>query len=365
MDHRARKSSQYERWSNQGECNWVFSHASIRMPMQSNLRMAGSTNSSIDTTSGGIVALASGSIDMEALSIRLPEIRKTLDENTLEDIYNMDETELFYRMQADNSLATRQLEGRKQNKERITIAICCNADGLDKMLLWVIGKSFNPRCFNNVNRENLGVSYHANHNVWMTPDVFKLWLKAFDMRMRGRKVVLLLDNCSAHITIEGLVEHNISLKNTTLLYLPPNTTSKIQPCDAGIIRDFKSYYHRRFNRMLLGRIDRIMEAPSKINVLDAIQLALASWGLDVKLDTIKNCFTHCKICLGHLVDGEDNDLDVDLPAEVIEELREQICSLRYNNPMDTNFMLNHPDEEHVAMSPLRKKSLNESPIECL
>ena len=104
----------------------------------------------------------------------------------------------------------------------------------------------------------------------MTQNVFKLWLKAFDMRMRGHKVILLLDNCSAHIIVEGLVEHNIALKNTILLYLPPNTTSKVQPCDAGIIHNFKAYYRRRFNRMLLGRIDKNMEAPSKINVLDAI-----------------------------------------------------------------------------------------------
>ena len=72
---------------------------------------------------------------MEALSARLPEIRKTLDEYALNDIYNMDETGLFYRMQANISLATRQLEGRKQNKEQITIAICCNADGSDKLPL--------------------------------------------------------------------------------------------------------------------------------------------------------------------------------------------------------------------------------------
>ncbi|CEG38081.1 tigger transposable element-derived protein [Plasmopara halstedii] len=50
----------------------------------------------------------------------------------------MDETGLFYRMQfanhtayptqADNSLATKQLEGHKQNKKRITLNICCNGD---------------------------------------------------------------------------------------------------------------------------------------------------------------------------------------------------------------------------------------------
>jgi hypothetical protein len=32
-------------------------------------------------------------------------------------------------------------------------------------------------------------------------------------------------------------------------------TSKIQPCDAGIIRNFKAYYRRRFNRLLLQRFE--------------------------------------------------------------------------------------------------------------
>jgi hypothetical protein len=53
--------------------------------------------------------------------------------------------------QADNSLATKQLEGRKQNKERLTLAVCYNVDGSDKLPLLVIGKYKNPRCFKNVN----------------------------------------------------------------------------------------------------------------------------------------------------------------------------------------------------------------------
>ena len=48
--------------------------------------------------------------------------------------------------QADDSLATRQLAGRKQqNKERITVAVCCNGDGSHKPPLWIIGKYANPR----------------------------------------------------------------------------------------------------------------------------------------------------------------------------------------------------------------------------
>ena len=51
--------------------------------------------------------------------------------------------------------------------------------------------------------------------------------------------------CHAHPkTIEGF-------KNFELLFLPPNTRSKIQPCDAGIIRALKMHYHLKFYHNLL------------------------------------------------------------------------------------------------------------------
>lgn len=57
----------------------------------------------------------------------------------------MDETGFFCQMQADNSLAAKQLEGRKQNKERIAVVICCNVDRPNKLPLWVIDKFFNRK----------------------------------------------------------------------------------------------------------------------------------------------------------------------------------------------------------------------------
>ncbi len=124
----------------------------------------------------------------------------------------------------------------------------------------------------------------------MTHNVFKLWLTAFDQHMDGRKVILLLDNCNAHIKDANLEKFNIQLRNTTLLYLPPNTTSKIQPCDVGIIRTFKAYYCRRFNNQLLSRIESSIADPKKINLLDNIQNAIAAWKQDAQSTTIKNCF---------------------------------------------------------------------------
>jgi hypothetical protein len=99
--------------------------------------------------------------------------------------------------------------------------------------------------------------------------------------MDGRKVILLLDNCSAHIKNIDLEKFNIQLRNTTLLYLLPNTTSKIQPCDVGIIRTFKAYYRRRFNNQLLLRIESSIVDPEKINLLYDIQNAIAAWKQDV------------------------------------------------------------------------------------
>ncbi len=212
----------------------------------------------------------SGAVDMEIIEESLPCIRTILDQYALADIYNMDETGLFYCMQADNSFATRQLEGRKQNKECITIIVCCNANGFDKLPLWIIGKSFRPRCSKNINIDNLDYKYHANKNAWMTQNVVKLWLTAFDRRMNGRKVILFFDNCNAHIKDANSEKFNIQLRNTTLLYLPLNTTSKIQLCNAGNIRTFKAYYRHRFNNQLLSRIENSVVDPKKINLLDGI-----------------------------------------------------------------------------------------------
>ena len=71
----------------------------------------------------------------------------------------MDKTGLFYRLEADHSLATKQLEGHNKDKKRITIVVCCNGDCSDKVPLWIIGKYANPRSFKNVNTSDLNCHY--------------------------------------------------------------------------------------------------------------------------------------------------------------------------------------------------------------
>ena len=71
-------------------------------------------------------------------------------------------------------------------------------------------------------RLNLPVKYDYSTKAWMTGHIFRKWLLAWDLECRSkqRKILLFLDNWSAHP--EAIKNE---LTNITLEYLPKNTTS--------------------------------------------------------------------------------------------------------------------------------------------
>ena len=168
--------------------------------------------------SNHIVVGESGSVDKHDMEKKLKSIREKIDQFPMKDDFNMDETSLFYRLQANHSLATKQLEGRKHDKERLTIVICCNEDGSEKIPLWIIGKYAKPRCFKNINMNSLDCEYRANKQVWMIGLLIEEYVRWMDDQMHGRKILLVVDNCPAH-------SKNITeLQNIELFFLPLNMT---------------------------------------------------------------------------------------------------------------------------------------------
>ena len=70
--------------------------------------------------------------------------------------------------------------GGKQSKDRLTVHVCANMSGTDKLPMFVIGKSKNPR-FKNV--KSLPTEYVANKKAWMTSEIFINWLHQIDKKM--------------------------------------------------------------------------------------------------------------------------------------------------------------------------------------
>lgn len=68
------------------------------------------------------------------------------------DIYNANETELFYKLTPERTFQFKSVtcSGGKRRKASLTALVCANMTGDDKIPLYIIGKSSKPRCFKNV-----------------------------------------------------------------------------------------------------------------------------------------------------------------------------------------------------------------------
>lgn len=116
-------------------------------------------NGLVFRTIAGEAAAADATACRDWRAGRLPEIMRQFK---VDDIYNVDETALFYRLLPSKSIAFKGelCTGGKLSKERLTVLVGANMSGSDKLKLLVIGKSKNPRCFKGIT--SLPVTYESN-----------------------------------------------------------------------------------------------------------------------------------------------------------------------------------------------------------
>lgn len=89
------------------------------------------------------------------------------------DVFNFDETALFFCLAPDKGLATCQLSGLKADKVRITVAFCANMDGSEKLPPTIIGHARRPRSFGKRDGRELGYDYWWNKKAWMTGSIWQ------------------------------------------------------------------------------------------------------------------------------------------------------------------------------------------------
>ena len=163
---------------------------------------------------------------------------------------------------------------------RLTGMAAASATG-EKLPMFVIWKSKNPRCFKNV--KHLPCEYKSQKKSWMNSEIFEEWVRKLNQNFRAddRKIALIIDNCPAHPSFSNLT-------NVQIVFLTPNTTSILQPMDQGVIRSLKAHYRGRVVRLLYRALEKKEPCP-KISILQSMKILAYSWEVVTK-ETIINYF---------------------------------------------------------------------------
>ena len=241
----------------------------------------------------------SGSVDMNMVNEwstgGLQEILNKFDEC---DIYNVDETSFFWGALPDHTMAFRDedVRGGKKAKERVTLLVGASMTG-EKLPLFMIGRYARPRCFKDVKQLPIRM-YRSNKKAWMTSTLFEEWITKWDKSL-DHKVALILDNCAAHPKLT-------SLKNVELFFLPPNTTSKTQPMDQGVIQNLKLFYRQQLALRRLMAHEKSIDF--HIDLYHAMAMLRDAWK-KVKPDSIIHCFNKAGFAKGAstLSSGDNED----------------------------------------------------------
>lgn len=246
----------------------------------------------------------SSSINRCFITEWLNEVKELISGYKERDIFNCDETGLFFRVLPENAMSFSNETCSEGNlsKERLTVLLCSNMDGeFEKPL--IIGKVGKHSYFKNINIDDLGVIWKSNTKAWMTRDIMTEWLLDLDSRMTKtkRNIILFLDSASSHPLLNNL-------QSVKLIFLPPNISSYCQPFDQGVFQNFKILYRKCVLKHHLA-------SKNKINALDAI-FWIKSAISEIKKLTIRNCF----IKSGILMTDEKKCIDDNIDTSDFEEL---------------------------------------------
>ena len=308
-----------------------------------------------------------GDIDIAAVEQDIEMLRCALKEYSPGNIFNMDETGLFFRAIPNHSYlmaneGDQRQEGRgckaMKAKDRLTVVLCVNATGTCKVDPVVIGSAKKPRCF----KDNPPtVPYFWQKNAWNDQVNYRKWWDTiFLPKIRAwttQPVALVIDGFSGHD--ENCIDPQQQVK---VFKFPPNVTALYQPLDQGIIAALKTGYKSRLLEKLvevIGNFEQLQALASQLpagcaglryacppHVGDACLLLKDAWD-HLSPSAIVGCWGHSR-CLGVAEAAEMVSIGRDYKKEVQSECIHQMCKVL------SCLSLSNPSVTHMGLDSITK-----------
>ncbi|CAG9333909.1 unnamed protein product [Blepharisma stoltei] len=269
--------------------------------------------------------------------------RVIIEENySAEQIYNCDETSLFWKILPSKSAQIlNETHDYKILKSRVSILLCCNTAGTHRLPLFI---TENQKC--------------SETNGKMTNFKFKNWLKntfipAIATHLQSinlpTKALLLLENSKIHTLLTSEKEN----ENLKILYFPNNTTLLLQPMSQSIISSFKRNYKENFLKQLFKYYkDNKKDKKSIIQFLSSYDINQCNINLSegwncIPETTIKSAWRKLGINPEAIPENNENSIhELKIDAKKVLELEEselQEYLEQENNANSIRDLLNDDD----------------------
>ncbi|RLN76852.1 hypothetical protein BBJ28_00001633 [Nothophytophthora sp. Chile5] len=202
-------------------------------------------------------AAAAANLDRTSGDQRIERIREQLLEISPSCIWNLDELALRHRTTSARLDSIVNLDAR--SLERISVAMAVSAAG-EKLQLQVVGKDPNPPSLKDVDALTAyEIQYRDQCRAWHDSHAIVEFIQAMNTEATTRNQLwyLVLDSCAAHVAAAHALDPSGSYRNgfkfdaTVLLFLPPGSTSDVQPLHQGIFQSFKLQFRREMLQTLI------------------------------------------------------------------------------------------------------------------
>ena len=135
---------------------------------------------------------------------------------------------------------------------------------------------------------------------WLQKLWHQFWAKSIDRwkLLRGKLYFLWITHCAI------LKVSASDIPTSKSCFCQKSTTSRLQPLDAGIIRNFKLKYRKKLLKFVISRINDNVKATDiieEVDVLKAISWTKSAWG-EVSEEAIVNYFKKCRFRKSQLDD---------------------------------------------------------------